>query len=228
MLAYILIVEDDFLNRRFLKNILIDEGYVVYEAQNVEQAITILNKNVVNLVILDIDLGVDHENGVRLGHLIKEKYHLPFIYLTSYSAAHIVNEALMSAPISYLTKPFKKVDLIISLKLALQQGKKDANTPSISVKDGIYHLDLQVDKIDYIESKKNYLIIWSEKSSYKYRSTIKDILLELPDSQFIQTHRAFIVNQEKIKKFNQKYVQVGQLQIPISKTYLGTIRRLLQ
>ncbi len=208
---------------------LIDEGYVVYEAQNVEQAITILNENVVNLVILDIDLGVDEDNGINLGNLIKKKYDLPFIYLTSYSAAHIVNEALMSAPISYLTKPFKKVDLIISLKLALQQGKKElVNTPSISVKDGVYHLDLQVDKIDYIESKKNYLMIWSENNFYKYRSTIKDILLAFHDSQFVQTHRAFIVNKEKIKKFNQKYIQIGQRQIPISKTYLGAIRRLLQ
>ena len=44
----ILLVEDDFLNRRFTKKILSENGYAVSEAKNSKEALEILQKESIN------------------------------------------------------------------------------------------------------------------------------------------------------------------------------------
>ena len=71
----ILLVEDDFLNRRFTKKILSENGYAVSEAKNSKEALEILQKESITLAILDINLGENEQDGISLGLKIKEKYH---------------------------------------------------------------------------------------------------------------------------------------------------------
>jgi DNA-binding LytR/AlgR family response regulator len=59
------------------------------------------------------------------------------------------------------------------------------------------------------------------------RSTIKNIISELSNSLFIQTHRAYIVNKTKIEKFNNKSLMIGDTTIPISENYLENIKQTL-
>lgn len=75
-------------------------------------------------------------------------------------------------------------------------------------------------EIDYIESDRNYLLFHTSQKTYKTRSTIKQILEVLPEAQFIQTHRAFIVNKAKIDKFNIRSLVVNKATIPVSKNYI--------
>jgi anti-sigma regulatory factor (Ser/Thr protein kinase) len=53
----ILLVEDDFLNRRFTKKTLAENGYTIFECKNAIEAFGILNKQTPDLIILDINLG---------------------------------------------------------------------------------------------------------------------------------------------------------------------------
>lgn len=43
---------------------------------------------------------------------------------------------------------------------------------------------------------------------YKSQSTIKQVLEEVPEKTFIQIHRAYIVNKNKIEKFTAKNVVI--------------------
>lgn len=63
----ILIVEDDFLNRRLTKKILQENSYQVLEAKNADEALAILNKELVDLAVLDINLGDGEMDGISLG-----------------------------------------------------------------------------------------------------------------------------------------------------------------
>ena len=64
-LKTILIVEDDFLNRRLTKKVLQENGYQTLEAKNANEALAILNKELVDLAILDINLGDGEMDGHR-------------------------------------------------------------------------------------------------------------------------------------------------------------------
>jgi len=214
----ILVVEDDFLNRRLTKKILQENDYQVLEAKNAGEAMAILTKELVDLAILDINLGDGEMDGISLGNLIQNKQKVPFIYLTAYENAKIISEAVATSPYSYLTKPFKNSDLIASVELAIiKSTKEDRPKPTILVKDGEYKVALPIEHIHYIESEGNYLLFHTDKKIYKSRSTISQILDLLPTTKFIQTHRAFVVNKDKIQKYNSKSVIVGNAEIPLSK-----------
>ncbi len=216
----ILVVEDDFLNRRLTKKVLQENGYLVLEAKNADETLKILNKELVDLAILDINLGDGEMDGISLGNLIQNKQKVPFIYLTAYENAKVISEAVATSPYSYLTKPFKNSDLIASVELAIiKSAKEDKPRPTILVKDGEYKVELPLEEINYIESEGNYLLFHTDKKTYKCRSTIEQILNVLPSLSFIQIHRAFIVNKTKVEKFNSKSVIIQNIEIPISKNY---------
>ena len=214
----ILVVEDDFLNRRLSKKILQENGYQILEAKNADEALAILNTEWVDLAILDINLGDGEMDGISLGQLIQNKQKVPFIYLTAYENAKIISEAVATSPYSYLTKPFKNSDLIAAVELAIiKSAKEERPKPTILVKDGEYKVALPIEDINYIASEGNYLLFHTDKKMYKSRSTISQIIESLPAKKFIQTHRAFVVNKDKIQKYSSKSVIVGNAEIPISK-----------
>lgn len=225
----ILIVEDDFLNRRLLKKVLLENGYTVFEAKNAKEALEVLKKEVVIIIILDINLGEDERDGISLGQEIKDKFSIPFLYLTAYENPEIIGKAISTSPYSYLTKPFKNSDLIASVEIAIRQSSNLLKRkPFISVKDREYTIELDVEKINYIVSEGNYLLFHTDHKVYKSRSTIKNILNELSVSIFIQTHRAYVVNKNKIEKFSNKSLIIGSISIPVSENYLEQIKLFLR
>lgn len=218
----ILLVEDDFLNRRLSKKTLVENGYIVLEAKNAKETIEILQKEEVHVAVLDINLGENEQNGITLGQQIKDQYSIPFIYLTAYENPEIINEAILTSPYSYLTKPFKNIDLITSVEIAIKQSTlKTKQSPKILVKDQDYNVELSTDEINFIESDGNYILFHTDNKIYKTRSTIKKIMETLNNSVFIQVHRAYVVNKVKIQKFNSKSLVVKDAVIPVSKNYLN-------
>ncbi len=224
----ILLVEDDFLNRRLSKKVLLENGYDVFEAKNTQEALDILKKESITFVILDINLGENEKDGISLGQIIKDKFSIPFIYLTAYENPDIIGRAISTSPYSYLTKPFKNSDLIAAVEIAIRQSTDlPKRKPFIYVKDGEYTVELSADKINFIESEGNYLIFYTNDKIYKLRSTIKNIMSELSTNTFVQTHRAYIVNKNKIEKFNNKNLIIKDTVIPISENYLENIKQFI-
>lgn len=221
MTSTILLVEDDYLNRRLTHKVLTEHGYAVVESKNATEAIIALKNKTIDLVILDINLGEKQQNGIGLAEDIQRLYNIPFIYLTAYDTADIAKQAVATMPHSYITKPFKNMDLVASVDLAMRQyASADRAKPTITVKDGAYNVLLPTDEIDYIESAGNYVHFYAGYKVYKSRAVIKQILELLPPDAFIQTHRAYVINKSKIEKYNAKAVVINNKEIPISKHYV--------
>jgi DNA-binding LytR/AlgR family response regulator len=224
----ILLVEDDFLNRRLLKKVLLEYGYNVFEAKNAKEALEVLKKESITFIILDINLGENEQHGISLGQHIKDKLSIPFLYLTAYETPEIIEKAVSTSPYSYLTKPFKNIDLIAAIEIAIRQSANSLKQkPFIYVKNGDHDVKLEQEKINYIESEGNYLLFYTDEKKYKTRSTIKNILNELSDSMFIQTHRAYVVNKNKIEQFNNRSIVIRNANIPVSENYLKELKQFL-
>ncbi|MFS0490552.1 LytR/AlgR family response regulator transcription factor [Leadbetterella byssophila] len=220
----ILIVEDDFLNRRLIKKVLQEENYKVLEAMSADEALKVLKYEKVDLAILDIHLG--KTDGISLGHLIKSQFAIPFLYLTAFETQDIVRKAIATTPMGYLTKPFKSVDLINTVELALRNSESGPS-PFLIVKDEDLNVRVPLSRISFLESDGNYLLVHCEHEVYRYRSTIKQAMDTLPSIQFIQTHRAFLVNKEKISHFNSKQLMVDGKSVPVSKNFLAHVQEAL-
>ncbi len=103
--ASILIVDDEIIVRESMKNWLEEEGYLVFVAENGDEALSVLGKKEFDLVFLDIKMpGID---GIEVLKKIKSIY--PFIdvvMMTAYASIGSAVEAMKIGAYDYLTKPF--------------------------------------------------------------------------------------------------------------------------
>jgi two-component system, response regulator PdtaR len=81
--VYVLVVEDDFLNRLHAVNLVEDAGYIAVEASNADEAITILEaRKDIRIVFTDIDMPGSMD-GLKLAHAIRERWPPIELILTS-------------------------------------------------------------------------------------------------------------------------------------------------
>ena len=107
----ILIVEDDLPLREALIDTVMLAGYEVHSAENGEKALSIINKEEINLVISDIQM--DGMDGISLLKKIKTyKADLPVILMTAYGTIKQAVDALHDGAMDYLVKPFEPEVLI--------------------------------------------------------------------------------------------------------------------
>ncbi len=126
----IIIVEDDEVTALNLSMSLNKQGYHVQAmCENVSQALSQIENQKPNIVIIDISLQ-ENNDGIELAKSIREKYDIPFIYLTSYSDDDIIAQAKQTEPYGYIVKPFDPNSLHATLQMALfkydmEQKKKN-------------------------------------------------------------------------------------------------------
>ena len=63
----------------------------------------------------------------------------------------------------------------------------------------------------------------TEEQSYVVLSTMKAFEKELPEGRFLRIHKSYIVSLEKIDRFNSKNVEVGTIEIPLSRNKKSTL-----
>lgn len=115
----ILIVEDEPLIAEDIQGYLKESGFAVSGiANNSAQALHSLERQVPDAVLLDISLG-SSPDGIELAEIIRQKYNLPFVFLTSHGDKATLERAKLTFPAGYLLKPFNGRDLMTSLEVAL-------------------------------------------------------------------------------------------------------------
>ncbi|HXE98667.1 MAG TPA: sigma-54 dependent transcriptional regulator [Dongiaceae bacterium] len=118
----ILIVDDEEFSRTFLESHLLSQGYVVFSAATGQEALSLLEKQAVDLVISD--LVMPKMNGIQLMHSTREHHPtLPFIVLTAEGSIESAVDAIRQGAFDYMEKPFKPKTLGIVLQRALDFGR---------------------------------------------------------------------------------------------------------
>ncbi len=224
----ILIVEDENIIAKHLQFTLQSFGYKDNEiATDFQSALELLQTKVYDLAIIDINLN-GFQTGIEIGEYINAHLKMPFIYLTSHEEMAIVNAALQTAPYAFLNKPFQKIAVYTTLKLALSDAKKEvvkgADVPVI--KDALFikerHTFYKILLADllYIRSDDNYLELHTTKRRYTIRETLKNIIGQLPEDIFFRAHKSFIINLNEISSnlstINYTHVIIDDVEIPIT------------
>jgi AraC-like DNA-binding protein len=120
----VLIVEDDFIIALDIKEILEESGLqVISIVTNYNDAINILQHKTPDLVIIDVKLCQSVNDGIDLGNYLLHQNIIPFIYITSVDDKHNINRIIESRPNGFIAKPFKKIDLQITVNLTLHKFK---------------------------------------------------------------------------------------------------------
>ncbi|SFV49749.1 Chemotaxis regulator-transmits chemoreceptor signals to flagelllar motor components CheY [hydrothermal vent metagenome] len=130
----VIIVEDDEITALNLNMSLQKHSYnVVAIYDNALQAKNKIIMHTPDVIIIDISLQ-ESNDGIELAKTIKQKYDIPFIYLTSYSDDDIISQAKLTEPYGYIVKPFDPGSLHATIQMALfkyqmeNERKEDINS----------------------------------------------------------------------------------------------------
>ena len=122
--ATILVVDDNKENLNVVGNILKDKGLKLAFALSGNDALEILETTHVDLILLDIMMpGMD---GFETCRLIKDNRKLksiPIIFLTAKTETDDIVTAFLSGGVDYITKPFRKEELICRVMTHLELKK---------------------------------------------------------------------------------------------------------
>lgn len=118
----ILLVEDNKTISKALKYTLEQNKYEVVSAENVLEALNLLKKEKVDLIILDITL--PDGDGFELYKIIKEKYNISTIFLTAKDEENDIVKGLELGAEDYVTKPFSTRELLTRINKILMRNKK--------------------------------------------------------------------------------------------------------
>ncbi|WP_209406110.1 response regulator [Pseudozobellia sp. WGM2] len=101
----ILIVEDNFIIQMFLEEALTTLGHEVLGAVDTgADTLSFIETNTPNIIFLDIGLS-GSLSGIDLAQTIKDKYQIPFVFLTGNSDRPTLERARKTDPLHIISKP---------------------------------------------------------------------------------------------------------------------------
>lgn len=175
----------------------------------------ILNKEV-DLLFLDIEMPV--QTGFDLLDGLKTRPQIIFVSAKSDYALR----AFDYAAIDYLQKPVTKdrFDTAVQKAIELHQMKKEGPEDEgefIFVKSNLKNLKIYIARIKWVEALGDYIKIITEDGTHLVLSTMKSFESQLPGDKFLRVHKSFIINVDRVDRFNSKFAEIGSTQIPLSR-----------
>ena len=115
----ILIIDDEPNYLIVLSELLRDEGYEVFTAENGAKGVEAIQNTDLDLVITDMQM--PEMDGMQLlDHVKKENPDLPVIVITAYAEVEKAVAAMQAGAFNYLAKPFSNEELLVNIKKAVQ------------------------------------------------------------------------------------------------------------
>ena len=121
----ILVCEDDFAIKTMISTKLKQENYSVYTAQNGQEALNLMEKQQIDLVISDIMM--PEMDGYEFVQTLRETKHtLPILMITAKSQLESLEEAFKLGVDDYMVKPLRLEELILRVKALLRRSQLEA------------------------------------------------------------------------------------------------------
>jgi len=213
-----IVVDDSNVQRQTIVR-LVNENQnltLVGEFSNALEAKSCISNQEVNLIFLDIEMPI--LNGFDLLDGLKVKPQVIFIT----SKAEYALKAFDYSATDYLQKPISRERFSQAVKkaiglISLSKENSDEENPYIFIKSNLKKLKLYISRIKWIEAYGDYVKIITDNENHLVLATMKSFEQELPAEKFIRVHKSYIVNIDKIDKFNSKYAEIGSSKIPLSR-----------
>ncbi len=123
--ASILIVEDEAIVALDLQLQLQELGYRVCGiAPSGQRALEVVAQAQPQLVLMDVRLQ-GAMDGIEAAEIIRDRFTVPVIFLTSYSDQETVQRAARSAPYGFLTKPYQIREVRAGIEVALSKAEME-------------------------------------------------------------------------------------------------------
>ena len=121
----ILVCEDDFAIKTMISTKLKQENYSVYTVQNGREALSLMEKQQIDLVISDIMM--PEMDGYEFVQTLRETKHtLPILMITAKSQLESLEAAFKLGVDDYMVKPLRLEELLLRVKALLRRSQLEA------------------------------------------------------------------------------------------------------
>lgn len=118
----ILVIEDEENIRKIISRVLVREGFKVFEASNGEEGMDIIDKNNIDLIVLDLML--PKMNGYQFTKELRDaKYDTPILMATAKQLPVDKHKGFLVGTDDYMTKPLDMDEFILRVKALLRRSK---------------------------------------------------------------------------------------------------------
>ena len=136
---HILVVDDDKNTRLLLKAVLQAENYNVFTAENGEDALTVMDKEHIDLVVLDIMM--PQMDGYEFTRVLRESdNNLPILMVSAKQLPVDKQKGFLVGTDDYMTKPIDETEMLLRIKALLRRARI-ANERKIVVGDVVLDYD---------------------------------------------------------------------------------------
>lgn len=148
----ILIIDDTHLNISILTDILKNEGFTVFSADNGLSIIEMTHKLQPDVILLDIMMPV--MDGFEVCKVLKNDYDskdIPVIMVTARTDSKDIKTALDLGAFDYIKKPIDEIEVIARLQSALRLKKLQDELKELAMKDnltGLYNYALLIELLE--------------------------------------------------------------------------------
>lgn len=145
----VLIVDDEKLIVKGLKHSLEQQGYTVFGAYNGNEALSIVENNNIDFIILDLML--PDIDGMMVCKEIREKHNMPILMLTAKDGDYDKILGFEFGADDYMTKPFNTLELIARIKAITRRIRRNSEKNTISYYD--LNININERKV-YVKNKE--------------------------------------------------------------------------
>lgn len=168
--------------------------------------------------LLFLDIEMPYMTGIELLNSLSNP---PKVIITSAYAEYAIKGYDLEVS-DYLLKPISFDRFLKAVNKAYDQ-LISSQTPVVQdylfVKTSLKLEKIRFNDMRFIEGVENYVAIYTSDGKIITHTTLRTILQKLPPERFVQVHKSYLVNIDKIDSIEGNLFGIGKNKIPLSRTY---------
>ncbi len=192
----ILVVDDNSDIRKLISGILKDQGMIVREAANFDQALLEINKKLPDVAILDVKLDKSDNDGIELLIRLKKiDKDVPAIMISGHANVQMAVDSLKLGAFEFIQKPFSSERLLNFINRAIENI--DLKKEKRALESKLFHSYDIIGKGQAIEKIKNLIVKLSNTESRIFVSgpagSGKELIARQVHKQSSRSNKPFVV-----------------------------------
>ena len=229
-----MIVDDETIAHDIIKRYcaMIPDMQLMQDCYDAIEALQYLAGNRVDLIFLDLNMPK-----LKGFEFLRTLPYQPKVIVTT-AYREFALEGYELNIVDYLLKPFSFERFLMAFNKAFLDTSKTApviqretsveNTNTIFLRSNNKHIQINPAEILFVEASGNYIKIVLKDEVITIRGNLLSIKELIPNKDFIQVHRSFIVTKKYIKSIEGNQIFIDKYIVPIGKLYRAEVDRLLK
>ena len=177
--------------------------YSIKEFDNGRETVAYCRENGADMILADIDMP-DKSGFEAIRELQEQQPEVPVIFVSSHE--ELAYQSFRYNPFQFVSKSEPERLEAVLTTLVKRMGRSRESLICIETESGM--VDINVDRVMYLQSDRNYIIGYDEDEIevIRFRGILKNVYDALSGAGFIYTHKRYVINCRFIRRFERKKV----------------------